>query len=92
MATLWSYFFTRTERIGEFPHCADQIASFDREHLLKNFQRVVLAPSLLASIATETVSSESLFERLGYDPSDTLLFMDVEGYENVIHREDFFYL
>ena len=84
-------FFIRSERIGEFPYWADQIASFDREHLLKHFQRVALDPSLLASIKIETVSFESLFERLGYDPSDTLLLIDTEGYENVIFREDYFY-
>lgn len=84
-------FFIRRDRIGEFPYWADQIASFDREHLFKHFERVELDPSLLASCAIETVSFESLLERLGYDPSNTLLFMDVEGYENIIFREDSFY-
>ena len=84
-------FFIRRNRIGEFPYWADQIASFDREHLFKHFQIVAQDPSLIESIAIETVSFESLFVRLGYDPSDTLLIMDVEGYENVIFREDSFY-
>ena len=84
-------FFIRRNRIGEFPYWADQIASFDREHLFKHFQIVAQDPSLIESIAIETVSFESLFVRPGYDLSDTLLIMDVEGYENVIFREDSFY-
>ena len=60
-------FFIVRDRVGEFPYWADQIASFDREHLLNHFQRVALDPTLVESISIKTVSFESLFERFGYD-------------------------
>jgi FkbM family methyltransferase len=73
------YSFKKSE-LKVLPFYADQIASFDKEHLVKHFPGFENIESLIEEISVDTFTMEGLIERYKIEKA-AVLIIDVEGHE-----------
>lgn len=73
-------------RVGEYTAMADQIASFDRQHILKHYPR---HPTIDSDIVAVTVPCRSVTQILSLAslPTLDLLHVDIEGAEAMVFQE-----